>query len=674
MPLGSGISASYGRSRRLSFWLLLTLVFSTLASTAWAQPRKPKLPTKPAPQIPEKTPPSKAETAHSMTADDLGAFLDGIVPVQLEREDIAGAVIVVIKDGKIVFSKGYGYADVAQKRPIYPDRTLFRVASISKLFTWTSVMQLVEAGKLGLDRDVNDYLDFRIPPAFGKPITLRNLMTHTPGFEETVKNSAPENPQQLKPLADYLKAELPHRIYPPGTVPAYSNYGAALAGYIVQRVSGQPFEDYVDEHIFKPLGMTHATFRQPLPEPLKPLMSNGYNLASQPAKPFEVIQDEPAGSLSVAAQDISHFMIAHLQDGQFQGTQILRPETARLMHSRQFVNLPDMDAIALGFYEESRNGHRIIGHGGDLQFFHSDLHLIPDVGVGFFVSYNSQGKGDIDPRDALWPKFMDRYFPYTPPPTVQPASAAQDEVSISGRYISSRRGQTTLLKLVNVLGETKVFRNDDGTLSNSDITDLNGQPKRFREIGPMIFRNENGQDRIAFKRDDSGRWVMVIDFPAMVFQRSSVNENSGLDQPIIIGATVVLALALLFWPIGWVIRRHYGRELELTQQQRRLRLLVRIVCVVDVAFVAGWLLIFLLVRDNFSLLSDRLDPWLRLLQMLGWLGVLGVVFTIINVIRSWRNRQRWLWSKLGDTAIALACVAFVWFVFTWNLMAFSLKY
>lgn len=650
------------------------LVFSTLVGTAWPQRRKPKLPTKPAPRIQETTPPSTAEPAHSMTADDLGAFLDGIVPLQLAREDIGGAVVLVVKDGKILFSKGYGYSDVDKKTPIYPDRTLFRVASISKLFTWTSVMQLVEAGKLNLDGDVNTYLDFKIPPAFGRPITLRNLMTHTPGFEETVKNSSPNDPHQLKPLAEYLKAELPHRIYPPGTVPAYSNYGAALAGYIVQRVSGQSFEDYVDEHIFKALGMTHATYRQPLPETLKPLMSTGYNLASQRAKPFELIQDEPAGSLSVSAEDIAHFMIAHLQNGQFQGAQILRPETARLMHSRQFVNVPDMNAMALGFYEESRNGHRIIGHGGDLQFFHSDLHLIPDAGVGFFVSYNSQGKGDIDPRDALWPKFMDRYFPYTPSAAAQPATAGQDAASISGRYITSRRGQTTLLKLVNVLGETNVFRNDDGTISVSDITDLNGQPKRFREIGPMMFRNEAGQDRIGFKRDDSGRWVMVIDFPAMIFQRSSLNENSALDLPVIIAAILVLALALLFWPIGAIIRRHYGHQLELTQQQRRLRLLVRLICVVDIGFVAGWLIIVLLVRDNFSLLSDRLDPWIRLLQVLGGLGVLGIVVALVNLVRSWSDRQRWLWSKLGDSAIALACVAFVWFIFTWNLMVFSLKY
>jgi CubicO group peptidase (beta-lactamase class C family) len=160
-------------------------------------------------------------------------------------------------------------------------------------------------------------------------------MTHTPGFEEALKNLIQQDARHLEPLGQYLGSHIPRRIFPPGSIPAYSNYGAALAGYIVERVSEQPFNQCIDEHIFKPLGMVHSTFVQPLPELLKPLMSSGYILASERARPFEVIEDAPAGSLSTTADDISHFMIAHLQDGRFNGATILRPETVRLMHSRQ---------------------------------------------------------------------------------------------------------------------------------------------------------------------------------------------------------------------------------------------------------------------------------------------------------------------------------------------------
>ena len=163
--------------------------------------------------------PARAQTpAPAMTAPDVEAFLDGVMPLQLEREDIAGAVIVVVKDGKILFAKGYGYSDVAKRTPVTPDATLFRPGSISKLFTWTSIMQLVEQKKLDLDRDVNDYLDFKIPATYPQPITLRNIMTHTPGFEEAIKDLFIADAKDLKPLGDYVKAALPERVFPPGTI------------------------------------------------------------------------------------------------------------------------------------------------------------------------------------------------------------------------------------------------------------------------------------------------------------------------------------------------------------------------------------------------------------------------------------------------------------------------
>ena len=233
-----------------------------------------------------------------MTAADVSAFIDGIMPAQLAREDIAGAVVLVIKDGKVLFTKGYGYSDVEKRIPVTPDGTLFRPGSISKLFTWTAVMQLVEAGKLDLDRDVNDYLDFKIPATYAQPITLRNIMTHTAGFEETVKDMWVPSPGGFVPLGDYLRKHIPGRIFPPGVTPAYSNYGCTLAGYIVQRVSGEAFDDYIERHIYIPLGMHHSTFRQPLPESLKSMMSNGYGLGSGPDKPFELIQVGTRGKRS----------------------------------------------------------------------------------------------------------------------------------------------------------------------------------------------------------------------------------------------------------------------------------------------------------------------------------------------------------------------------------------
>ncbi|MGD0470588.1 MAG: serine hydrolase domain-containing protein [Terriglobales bacterium] len=659
------------RSRCLCIGAGLALLVISIGIGMMAQtPAAARAPAKAAAAV---AAPAQRANVPEMTNADVSAFLDGIMPLQLAREDIAGAVIVVVKDGKILFAKGYGYANVEKRIPVSPDATLFRPGSISKLFNWTAIMQQVEQGKLDLDRDVNNYLDFKIPPTFPKPITLRDIMTHTAGFEETAQELFVADAAHLTPLGDYVKTHLPERIFPPFTTPAYSNYATTMAGYILQRVSGEPFDDYIDNHIFHPLGMMHCTVRQPLPDALKPLMSEGYRVASQPAKPFEFVEAAPAGSSSVTGTDMARFMIAHLQDGQYEGAQILRPDTARLMHSRQFSNLPDMNGMALGFYEESRNGHRIIGHAGDTEYFHSDLHLILDQQVGFFVSYNSAGKGEMSPRDALWHAFLDRYYPYEPPAAAAVANAAEDARMVSGRYISSRRAQTTVLKVLNVLGEPKVFANAGDTISVDALKGLNGQPKKFREIGPLMFREVHGQDRVAFKRDDAGQLVMVIDYPFFVFQRSPGTENGTFNLWMIIAAIAIFVLTLLLWPVGALLRKHYGHPLNLTPQQRRLRLIVRLTCLLDLVFLVLFVGFFAMAEKDIGILSPRFNPLLRTIQLVGWLGLLGTLAALYGAWQSWKERHWWL-SRLGDTLIAVSCLGFVWFVFVWNMLHWSLRY
>ncbi len=657
---------SRSRVVRIGFGILLFC--TAMLSAQGPRPAAPK---------PEPKPQGAANTTSSapeMTPQDVGAFLDGIMPQQLGREDIAGVVISVVKDGKVLFAKGYGYSDVEKKKPISPEDTLFRPGSISKLFTWTAVMQLVEQGKLDLDRDVNDYIDFKIPATYPRPITLRNIMTHTPGFEESVQELFVADAKDLQPLGPYLQKHLPTRIFPPGTTPAYSNYATALAGYIVQRVSGQDYFDYIDEHIIKPLGMTHSTFRQPLPDSLASLMSKGYEVASQPPKPFEFVQAAPAGSSSVSAMDMTHFMLAHLQNGKYETVQILKPETAQLMHSRQFENLPDMNAMCLGFYEETRSGHRIFGHGGDTQYFHSDLHLMPDAQLGFFISYNSAGKGEISTREAVWHAFLDRYFPLELKDAPAPTTAAQDADEVSGHYIVSRRSQDNILSVLSVVGETKIFRNSDNTISSKDLKDMSGQPKKFREIGPMMFRDVSDQDRIAFKRDASGNLVAVIDFPFMVFHKASAWENSAFQLPLIICSLVIIVLTVLLWPIASLIRRHYGKLLAFTPQQKRLRLLVKLACLAFILFFVGYIVFFSMALKDIGMLSPKGDPWLRLIQLFGWLGVLGTIVALVNAVRSWQDPALWLWTRIADTLISLSFIGIICFVFTWHLLHWSLMY
>jgi CubicO group peptidase (beta-lactamase class C family) len=655
---------------RPRIFLQFALQIGLLASFAIAQaPKATSVPSSPQMSTGESR---VAEPPHELTVADVHAFLDGFVPMQLEREDIAGAVVLVVKDGAIFFAKGYGYSDVDKRTPVTVDATLFRPGSISKLFTWTAVMQLVEQGKLDLDRDINDYLDFKIPPKFGKPITLRNLMTHTAGFEEQVKDLITEEGAPIATLKQHLSEHIPERIFPPGTTPAYSNYGASLAGYIVERISGRPFNDYVAENIFKPLRMSHSTFVQPLPADLKPLMSGGYRLGSSKPKPFEIIEESPAGALAATASDLARFMIAHLQNGKLDNAQILRPETAVQMHSRQFGLSPALNAMCLGFYEETRNGHRIIGHGGDTVYFHSDMHLMLDSGVAFFVSYNSAGKGDISPRSALWYHFLDRYFPFTPPKVEKLATADADARSVAGHYLTSRRSESNFLKVIAVGDNFQVTAEENGLIKIDPYKDFNGQIKKWQEIAPLVYRSVNGQDLVAFRRDERGRMQLVPNFPAVVMQRIPFVVNNDFNQSLFSAVMVVLLFTLICWPLAAIIRGHYRQPLELGASYRRLRLWVRAVCAVDIAFVIWFLLT--VSSDNLAAFSSANDAKLHAIQLLGLLGAFGTIIVFVACLRSWKDSQVWFWTRIWNLLLLLACIGYVWFSYHWNLLNFNLNY
>jgi CubicO group peptidase (beta-lactamase class C family) len=616
---------------------------------------------------------SSPGTAREMTAADVETFLDGLVPLQLKRDDIAGATIAVVKDGRLLVAKGYGYADVEKKKPVSVQDTLFRPGSVSKLFTWTAVMQLFEQGKLDLDRDINEYLDYKIPDAFDKPITLKNILSHTPGFEEQIKDLFSTDSSQKPNLGQYLKTHIPARIYPPGTVPAYSNYATAVAGYIVERVSGRPFEEYVNENIFKPLKMQRSTFAQPLPPGLAELMSSGYRLGSGSAESFEMVNPYPAGSLSSSATDMARFMMAHLQHGKLDDAQILKPETARLMHSRLFALDDATNAMCYGFYEESRNGHRIIGHGGDTVYFHSDLHLVLDQNVGFFVSYNSAGRCDSPGRVTLWETFLDRYYPYTPP-AASSSTAKDDANAAAGSYILSRRSETSFLKAASLVSQFEVSPEGEGDLVTPQLTGANGQPKRWQAIAPMTFRERDGQDKLVFKPDQNGRMQMVLPYPFFVGQRAGRLQNGKLLLVVLGVSLALMLLAIILWPVGWFVRRHYGRKLALTRTETLLRILVRIVFALDLIFVASLIGLTMYGLTHLEVFSDRGTTWFRIIQIVGVIGAIGTLAVLANAVFAWIGKRASIWGKLQATVMLLACLGVLWFAFAGNLLRFSSTY
>jgi CubicO group peptidase (beta-lactamase class C family) len=618
---------------------------------------------------------SPGTAAPQLTKADVDAWLDGFAPYALKSGGIPGMVVVVVKDGQPLTMRGFGYSDVKAAKPVDPNLTLFRPGSVSKLFTWTAVMQQVQAGKLDLDKDVNTYLDFKIPPRSGKPITLRNLMSHTGGFAETAKYLINERDEQPKSLDKVLKNWIPDRIYEAGEIPAYSNYGASLAGYIVERVSGEPFNQYVQRHIFAPLGMSHSTFDQPLPASLRPLMSKGYLFGSDKPGGYEVIALAPAGSLASTGADMAKFMIAHLSNG---GT-LLNPATSQLMHAqgnRPFSALPSM---ALGFYHEDRNGLNIIGHAGDLTYFHSDLHLYLDKNVGLFMSVNSPGKAGAAHvlREQLFHDFTNRYYPAPAQnlPTLNTAKAHGE--TLSGHYVSSRAGGFTFMRMLTLLGETSVGVDKDANLIVSSVTDPSGQPRSWREVAPWIWQEVGGTDRLQAVLDSNGKVKMfsITPFAAIIeFVPAPLSLNSGWILPLAGLALAVMVLAALSWPITALTRRRYKVARKLHGRPLLLRRITYATGWLFIALIVGWMLILTFLQKDLTLLDDRLDIWMRMLQLILVLAIVGAVAAVWNAYTVVRTPGRHRTATIWAVAVALAAAFLIWVSLDAGLLTTSLNY
>ena len=608
--------------------------------------------------------------AHALEKSDLEAFFDGIVPLQLERSDVAGATVLVMKDGQELLKKGYGYSDFARKKPVDPELTMFRLASISKLFTWVSVMQLAEQSKLDIDTDVNKYLDFPIAPAFGKPITLRNLMTHTGGFEEEIRDILLTDPKKAATLRDFLVANQPRRIYPPGEVPAYSNYGVGLAGYIVQRVSGQPFENYVSGRIFEPLAMKHSSFAEPMVVPLAAFVSDGYkNNTEKPAIGFEIFNPAPAGGISSTASDMGRFARALLNGGELDGRRILKTETLDAMWTRQFAASDALPAMCMGFYQTWRNGLHFIGHDGDLIAFHSMFLLEPKEKLVLFVSYNSAGSAPKT-RTEILDSFADRYYPYSNAPDFQKLPV-ENLKAIEGTYQATRRADSTKMKLANLIEQTGAKVDKEGVLKVDASNDLRGHVRKWKPIGKDLWQEQDGQHRLFTIRDAAGKIIRVaISFPGVQFERVSWYENGNVVLPVL-GASLLILLAVVLASLLRLGRRLFLSKRPLLKAQPGTLWLTaapRLSAFSWIILVIGIGLLMNSLERETTLPTHSLDKYFVLVNWATALVILFSVFAILAALRIWRRAEIRSTSKVKFSLVASACLFLIWFSIHWHLI------
>ncbi|GII81559.1 FmtA-like protein [Sphaerisporangium rufum] len=580
----------------------------------------------------------------------LADFFDAAMADGLAAGHVPGAVVSVVGGGKTIFSNGYGLADVENRRPFDPDTSLVRIASITKLFTWTAVMQQVQLGRLDLKADVNRYLtSFRIPATYSRPVTLQDLMDHTAGFEDRTIGVGSRSKDDVPPLADHLADAMPARVRPPGEVSAYSNYGAALAGYIVSRVSGQPYDEYVRDHILDPLAMRRSTAAEPVPAPLAADLARSYEYegGAYRRKPFVFDNLAPDGSISATANDMAHFMIAHLRDGRFGDRRILDEPTARLMHQRTFAADPRIDGYAHGFKEQTLNGHRVIMHDGGWEGFQSALLLVPDADLGLFVSMN--GLDEADTAAKIIPAFFDRFLPGKRAMSGGGGSATP----VEGFYKPTRSAESSIERVVALTGSTRL-RVAGGKLGFGGST--------WSPLGPGLYQQDGGTRRLALVTGGSGVAYVATDGPA--YQRVPWWDTPPVNVVIILLFAVTALTAVLGLPVAAVV--HRAKKRPVPRGWRAGRVMTGLAAAAGLAFVVLFTLV--LTGDTSILYGVPAN-----VQVLLVLPVLVLALTVAGTAATARAWRRAGVLARGHQVVVLAgLLALLWFCGHWNLLGWHL--
>lgn len=633
-----------GSLRGLTVPLIFLVVLVAAGSPGLAQTPSPSsTPEDPTDAV------SSSSDASTLRADDVGAFMDEKIPGQLKKLRVPGAAVSVVADGRQTFAKGYGLADTENERPIVAERTTLHINSVSKLFTATAVMQLVEQGKLDLDTDVNEYLtEFDIRDTYpGNPVTLRHLLTHTAGFEDpliSLDHGSGDSPG----LGEYLADRQPERVRPPGQVHSYSDYGFDLAGYLVQVRSGVPFERYVEQQIFAPLGMTNTMFAT------------------------ERSYDNRAPSIGVVStvSDMSRFMLAHLGNGAVGGDRILKESTAKLMQRRQFGHDPRLPGLTYPFFEADPSGKRLLGHSGEGPGSHSMLSLLPEQGVGMFVTYNGDGlsehplfDGTYSAREDLRNDFVATFFPGSTLASQPATQADPDRYTGTYRWTKFRHRDPALLLTLLTAPDLRVTANDrDGLTTTGFTTDPAQTEQIWEPVGRGVFREKVSGEKLAFVEDNDGEAILAAtsyNYYSFAFERMSWYESVTLHL-IVAGGALLLVSTMLVWPITALARR-IRRTTKLHRGGRAARWIAATTGVLLVGSVAGLQYLLVLAGGGSTAL-------LTVLQAASAVGVVGAVATSAYAGLAWRSR--W-WGRLRTahyTAEAAALVTLLVFAYHYGLL------
>ena len=611
---------------------------------------------------------------------ELEAFVDGVVADAMAAHHIAGVSVSVVQGGQVVLKKGYGFA--APGRPVDPDQTLFRIGSISKTFTWIALMKEVEAGRMRLSDPVNRYLPEPLQirdQGFSRQILMRDLMTHSAGFEDrTLGQLFEQNPDRIRPLADYLREERPRRVREAGVLPVYSNYGAMLAGEAVALVNGHPYQDLVDNEIIGPLNLGHTTFREPyparadLPRPMAAALasdlSTGYRWANGTYLPqsFEyVTQGAPAGAGSSTAADMARYMMMILNGGTLEGATLYGPDTAKGFRTTLLASAPGINGWDDGFEEFALpGGFRGQGHLGDTLWFHSAMVTVPDLNLGIFVTTNTDTGPALTLR--LPQEIVGRFYaaPAGSPRAGVPA-LVDDRAVYAGTYLNDRRPYHGLEKFVfMLLDQAAVTVTGDGRLLTQTMTGV----QTWVPDGPAgHFRNADGPDSTAFQIVDgrAARWYSPGG-------ETAYDRIGPIYQARVLALmTVLAALTALTTLVGLAVRDR--REARQTATQARASLVQTTISLLWLVAMASFGVWAAGVSDIGKIVYGWPGPLILIASACALVGAILTVLALVMTPVVWRGGRRlesWtIGRKLRFSATTVIYTLFSIQLLLWGALA-----
>jgi len=615
----------------------------------------------------------QAPNSLPMTAEDaelLEAYVDGIVTAHMRQHRTPGVTVSVVKDGRRLFAKGYGLADMETGREVLGDDTLFRIGSLSKTFIWTSVMMLVERGQLDLDTDVNEYLQgVEIPPTFEAPVTLDHLMAHRAGFESTIAVFTHSDTAETS-VTDALNRDMPARVFPPGVRTSYSNWGATLASKIVADVSGKTYEQFLQDEIFTPLGMIETTLNAPAllsPERLA-RMSVGFEMkngSNRPAEPMQIGPHAPAGAIASTAADMARWMLVHLGGGQLDDVQILSHETHARMWTRAFADRASGADLAHGFITKPYYGYATFGHGGATSAFYTNMLLVPDLELGVFVSQNATGNRGLvtELPDLIIERLAsaDR----GPGQTTAGEEAVERATECAGEYLNNRRSFTKFERLFATQAVTTVAAGEDGSV----IVTSQGEAVRYTPFaGAADTYQDDFGNRIVFGRDGAG----AVSHYSGSGGVHSYERIGALDSPSKL--TFAVGLVALFSITTWLgVLWRRGVPATYTATGKFLGIADCVVTVAFLAFIgaAFWSLSALSSASASDLIGYP-PTAIKLFRAIALPLFFVGIAAIVSLWPAWRSSGWTVWRKLHHTLFALSLLALAFMMLRWNIVFASL--